>query len=119
LLVLTSTLGESQTNTVDILSVDAGGRPQTLGRVPQAFASTARLAVAEDAIYLTAVEGTKHNLYSFSLTDGGLRRLTSNTLPGVTFSGVARLEDGTLLLSRQVENYDVWVLTSNPLKKGD
>ena len=102
------------TQRIEILSIERSGQLRVLGTVARGFASTAWLDAERETLYLTLIEGGAHNIHAFPLAGGKARRLTDNQLPGVTFSGISSLGDGTLVYARQVENYDIWMLQSEP-----
>jgi len=67
-------------------------------------------SAADGLLYVTTVDGPVHNVSSFSIADGRLRKLTTNTVPGVTFAGLHVTLDGRLLFSRQEIKQDIWAI---------
>jgi hypothetical protein len=70
----------------------------------------ARFSAASGELYLTIVDGLIDNVSAFSVKTGRLRRLTHNTLTGVTFSGLEPVSDGTLVFSRQESKNNIWAI---------
>ena len=89
------------------------GTTHPIADLKRANPQTVYLDADEDRLYLTVVEDNVHNLTALSLTDGSLLRLTRNRLPGITFSGLVKLSDGSLCYARQEMNSDIWIVDLN------
>jgi serine/threonine protein kinase/Tol biopolymer transport system component len=109
-LVRASALREDAATDMEVLASTPAGILREIGFVDRAFMSTARLDPAGSILYVTRSEDNVHNLYALSLTTHGLRRVTDNTLPGVTFSGVRPLDRGRVVGIRQERKSDIWLM---------
>jgi hypothetical protein len=103
------------TSDVEALVVSAGGALRSAGIVPDAFLATTRLDPERSVLYIARIEQGTHNLYEFSLVTGRIRRITDNTLTGVTFSGVEPLRGGGVIGVRHERKSDIWLLDATPL----
>jgi hypothetical protein len=113
-LVQADRFNEDFTADVQVLVASAAGKTRPVGVIPQAFPSTARLDPARSILHVVRVEGGFQNLYEFSLTTGALRRLTTNDLPGVRFSGIDVLGSAGFVAVRRERRSDIWLLVSAP-----
>jgi serine/threonine protein kinase len=99
---------------VEILIASAAGAVRTIGVVPNAFIATTRFDASRSVLYVARHDGTARNLYEVSLHTGRLRRVTDNTLPGVSFAGVEPLPRGALIGVRHEQKSDIWLLDATP-----
>jgi hypothetical protein len=83
---------------------------RSVGRIDRAFLATVRLDPGRALLYATRSEGGVHNLYTFALNAQEIRRLTDNTLPGVTFSGLDSLGAAGIIGVRTERKSDIWLL---------
>ncbi len=90
--------------------VDLNGGRSVLRTVDRVFDSSVRLDAPRSLLYMTRAENLVHNLFSLSLTTGSLQRLTDNQAPNVSYSGVERLPDGTILFAKELKAQDIWLL---------
>ncbi len=95
---------------VEVLVVSPTGTRRAAGRIDHAFLTTARFDPDRGVLYVTRSDAGVHNLSAFSLASGTLRRVTDNTLPGVTFSGVDALGTRGLIGVRTERKSDIWLL---------
>jgi Tol biopolymer transport system component/aminoglycoside phosphotransferase (APT) family kinase protein len=110
LVAIADRLRPDDTSELTILVVPPGSGPRIVATAPSGFPETARLDAARGRLYLTLVDDRLHNVYRGDLAGGPWSRVTDNTLPGITYAGVAVLTDGTLVASRQKSNTDIWTL---------
>lgn len=95
---------------IEILLVRGDGRETAMASVPSAFVSTARLDAAGRRLYVTRVVDGIHNVYAVPLDGNGqATAVTSNGVPGVTFSGIIPLGDDRLIVAQMVSRRDIWV----------
>jgi serine/threonine protein kinase len=95
---------------VEVLVVSPAGVLRSVGRIDRAFLATVRLDPGRALLYATRSEGGVHNLYTFALNAQEIRRLTDNTLPGVTFSGLDSLGAAGIIGVRTERKSDIWLL---------
>ena len=112
------TFDEDFTAEVEILVASASGTVRSAGVVDKAFIATTRLDPFRGVVTLTRLDEGIHNLYEFPLATARLRRLTDNTLPGVSYSGVAPLGDGAWVAVRHEQRSDIWLLDAKPPSPG-
>jgi hypothetical protein len=99
-----------RTAEVEVLIASGDDAPQPVGRIEGAFPATARLSPVRPRLYVTRSAAGVHNLYSFDLGTGRLTRLTDNSSPGVTFSGIDPLAGDALVGVRSERQSDVWLI---------
>jgi Tol biopolymer transport system component len=107
------THGDNSTD-VEILLISRSGAVTVAGALPHAFDATARLDPDGRILYMTGIENGFHNLYTVSLDSRAVRRVTDNALQGVTFSGIAPLPTGGLIVVQNQRKRDVWVIETAP-----
>jgi hypothetical protein len=83
------------------------GQSRPLSIIENGLDVSLRLDATRQVLYMTAIEGRAHNLHALDLESGSLRKLTSNQIPGVTYSGIEVTAQGELLYSRQRTNTDI------------
>jgi dipeptidyl aminopeptidase/acylaminoacyl peptidase len=94
---------------IAVSQVSGTGVLHEIGRLDHVVSATVRLHQPRSAVYATRSENGVHNVYEYSLRTRTVRRLTDNTLPGVTFSGVEAA--GPHLLGVRFERRsDIWVM---------
>jgi len=112
-LVALATNYPDSTQSLEFLAIDPSGKQRRLGSLDRAYADTAVLDPDANALYVTAVTSADvHNIVEIELTDGRTRVLTSNRLPGVSFSAFQPLPAGLLLHARQERSEDIWIVES-------
>jgi len=99
---------------VEVSLVPPEGGASRVQRLDRVFDATIRLDAKQANLYATRVEDGVHNLFALSLTTRDLRRVTDNTRPGVTFSGIVPLESGDVLLVRQERKSDLFLMDALP-----
>ena len=112
-LVLQSTRNADDTSRLTILELDRTGSKRILGTTDHAWLATAALDSSRGLLYVTRVEGGIHNIFGFDVTTRIWARMTHNTLPGVTFSGLEVSARGGLVYARQSRNNDLWMIRFN------
>jgi hypothetical protein len=112
LVALGARLNPDWTEEVEVLEIDPDGTVLTRGTISAAYGGTARLDPGSASLYLTRVDddGLTHNLYRFGLEDGTLRRLTRNTIPGVSYAGLDIRPPHRLVYARHQKNEDIWLI---------
>lgn len=100
---------------LDILIVDRTGT-RTRARIDDAYGETARLSTDGTALYFTASVDGVHNIYSLALAGGTPRRVTTNDLPELMFSGIEPLADGTVIYAVNERRQDIWLSRSTGLQ---
>ncbi len=110
LLVFRGRINPDWSERLEPLLVDPEGRTTTLDEVPFGFGGTATLDSRRGRVYLTAADHAQgpHNLIELSLDTGRSRVLTSNDLPGISYSGIEVLDDGRVLFSQQKNDSNLW-----------
>jgi hypothetical protein len=109
-----SRLDQDFTADVEVLVATATGSVRSVGVVDKGFVATTRLDPLRAAVYLARLDGGVHNLYEFLLPTGRLRRVTDNTLPGVSYSGISPLGGGAWVGVRHEQRSDIWLLDAAP-----
>ena len=100
---------------MEVLKVTPGSA-QSLVRVNDAYAVTARIAPTGAALLFTAGENDIYNIYALPLDGGALRRVTDNELLGKMFSGIRALDNGSLIYAVNERRKDIWL--SRPAREG-
>ena len=100
---------EDFTADIDVLVVPVGKAGVRKAGIERALIATTRLDPVRGILYLARAEAGIQNMYSFSLADGSLRKVTDNVRPGVAFSGFELLDDGRILGVRAEHKSDVWI----------
>jgi hypothetical protein len=93
---------------MEVLKVRPGSVERLL-RANDAYAVTARLSFAGEALLFTAGEQDIYNIYALPLSGGAVRRITDNELPGKMFSGIRGLENGSLIYAVNERRKDIWL----------
>jgi serine/threonine protein kinase/Tol biopolymer transport system component len=109
-----SAFDEDFTAEVEVLVASATGTVRSAGVVDRTFIATTRLDPQRAVVSLTRLDAGIQNLYEFPLATGRLRRLTDNTLPGVSYSGVTPLGGGAWVAVRHEQRSDIWLLDARP-----
>ena len=66
-------------------------------------------------LFYTGTVDRANNIFALTLRTGAARRLTSNELPSMEFSGIEPLADGSLIYARNDRRQDIWLSrTSTP-----
>lgn len=96
---------------VEALALFPSGQTRSLGTIQRAAGGGgAVLDGRTETLFLTAVEGLAHNIYSFTLSRGTFRKLTVNEFEGRTFCCLTFSPDGHLMYAQQERNKEVVVL---------
>jgi Tol biopolymer transport system component len=114
-LVVVRTLRLLDDRSADVEVLIAGPRGlEPVGLITHAFIVTARLAASASTMYVTRAENGIHNVYAVDLSGGGSRRITANTLDGITFSGVAPAGADRLIGVRHEHRKALWLIQTRP-----
>jgi Tol biopolymer transport system component/predicted Ser/Thr protein kinase len=105
---------EDLTADVEVFVVSSAGVRRSAGVIPNAWIATTRLDSRARVLYVTRSEAGIHNLSRFALDGAVLTRVTDNTQPGVTFSGIVPLSGGALLGVRSEHKSDIWMMEREP-----
>jgi hypothetical protein len=65
-------------------------------------------------LFVTRATDGIHNIHAMSLRDGGMRQVTSNQSPGVSFSGIQPLRADAIVFARDERKRDIWLVTTGP-----
>jgi hypothetical protein len=103
------TFNEDFTADVEILVVPVSGAPVREGRISGALIGTTRLSPARGLVYVTRSEAGVHNLYAYGIATRGLRPITDNDRPGVTFSGIEVLDERRIIGVSSERKSDIWL----------
>jgi serine/threonine protein kinase len=113
ILVRGRTYDSDSTGDLEILKVSAAAASvESLGSISHGFLPSTRFDSSQAVLYVTRSEAGIHNLYAFALSSRMLTRLTDNSLPGVSFSGIRPLTGGALLAVRSDQKSDIWLMES-------
>ncbi len=104
---------EDFTANVEILVVPVSGTPVREGRISSALIGTTRLSPAHGQVYVTRSEAGVHNLYAYAVATRGLRAITDNVSPSVTFSGIEALDERRIIGVRSERQSDIWLGTAS------
>jgi Tol biopolymer transport system component len=86
-----------------------------VARLPRAHAVSARMARAGATLFYTGTIDRANNIFALTLRTGATRRVTSNRLPSMEFSGIEPLADGSLICAQNDRRQDIWLSkTSTP-----
>jgi len=99
---------ESDGSLMQVFVLGRGGAAR-IASVPGAHSATARLAPSGAALFFTSSENAIHNIYAMALPGGHIRKVTSNELPGRMFSGIAPLDDGSVVYAVNERRQDIWL----------
>ena len=111
IVVLATSSNPDFTKAAAIFEIGPDGKARLTGHIDRSFAGTAELDRVREVLYFTGSdEHSVHNIFSFALADGALRRITNNTVPGISFAGFTTGERGDLLYTRQESGQDVWMI---------
>jgi Tol biopolymer transport system component/tRNA A-37 threonylcarbamoyl transferase component Bud32 len=108
-LVVRSRWNPDVTDRLDFLRVRVDGQSTRIATTERGFRGTARLDRERHGVLLTCSEEDGiHNVYHFDLQTHSLHQLTQNRAPGVTFSRITPLADGSLLVARYERTETIW-----------
>lgn len=111
MILLEATFNPDWTQNAAVLELAPSGAVRTIAVIERTFAGTPRVDAERSLLYFVrSGEDLVHNLYSLSLRDGNARKLSSNNIPGISFSGLEVAPDGTLLYVLQENNQDLWTI---------
>jgi Tol biopolymer transport system component len=113
-IVRAGTYSDDFTSDIDVLTLSADGKIRQAGRISRAFIASTRFDPGRALVYATQSNAGVHNLVSFSLTNHALYRITENTLPGVSFSGIQPLANGSIIGVRSDHKQDIWIMEAEP-----
>ncbi len=92
-----------------VSEVTVAGQSRPLMTIDSAFHQTLRLDAPRRTIFVTRSDAGVHNLYAVPLGTGQPRRLTTNQVTGVSFSGVARASSGGIVFVRDETKRDIYI----------
>jgi Tol biopolymer transport system component len=98
----------SDASLMEVFLLERGGTAR-LASVPGAHSATARLAPSGAELFFSSSEDAIHNIYAMTLPGGRIRKVTSNELPGRLFSGIAPLDDGSVVYAVNERRQDIWL----------
>jgi hypothetical protein len=90
--------------------VSSQGEWREVATLEEAFASSAKVDVSRGLLYITRAEGGIHNVFVITLQTGDIRRVTSNTRLGHSFSSLEILPDGSLVYAIDRRISDIWII---------
>ena len=94
---------------IELREISTTGRSRSVALIENAAAPTVQLDPTRGRVLLTRdVEGV-HNIFSVSLRDGMLHRVTANESAGVSFSGIQPLRDDAIVFAREERKRDIWI----------
>ena len=96
--------------TIDVVALAVSGESKVIGEVDNVYPQTTRFDPRSSRLYYTRVESGAQNLYSISLENAAIARITENTVPNVSFVGVESLPNGSALYARDEWTHDIWIL---------
>jgi serine/threonine protein kinase/Tol biopolymer transport system component len=109
LLLLRTHPGPTGSFEIAAIDVSTAGARRPIATFGDAFVTTSRLDAAGKRLLVTRAEAGIHNIYSLSLADGRLTRLSDNQLPGVSFTGIESASNGAIVYSRPESRRDIWI----------
>jgi serine/threonine protein kinase len=95
---------------VTVSTVTLSGRITPVGTLMHAFVATARLDAARAAVYATVTGPSGRNIHELLLAGGAERPITDNRSPALGFSRAVPVGDGTLIVAREEQKRDVWLV---------
>ena len=110
--VRTLSRGSDRTNEMEVVVIESNGLIRRAALVSHAFTTTSRLDGPRSILYVTRAEQGIHNLFAIALTTGAMKAVTTNPLPGVTYSGFAVLGQDRLIGVEDERRRDIWLIES-------
>ena len=99
---------ESEAPLMEVFVLEGGGLAR-IASVPGAYSSTARLAPSGAALFFASSRDAINNIYEMTVPGGRIRTVTSNELPGRIYSGIAPLDDGSVVYAVDERRQDIWL----------
>ncbi len=94
---------------LEVTEVSVDGQSRPLATIDGGFHQTLRLDAARRMLFVTRSDAGVHNLYAVPFGTGQPRRLTTNQVTGVSFSGVARASGGGIVFVRDETKRDIYI----------
>jgi Tol biopolymer transport system component len=102
--------GPNLQTTTEVREIDAAGLSRHIIDIDHAIVATARLDTGGGLLYVTRIDGDVPNLYVLSLANALRRPITHNSLPGVTFCGIAGGPAQSVVYVVDDSRHDIWLL---------
>ena len=96
-------------NEIELKEFSMTGSSRTVAVIDSAAAPTVQLDLTRSRALLTREVDGVHNIFSVSLRDGTMHRITANESAGVSFSGIQPLRDDAIVFAREERKRDIWV----------